>query len=372
VCGRRSTTAPIGPGTAAFRARCRLRTVAAEQATSHSGLLTFGPHWSSLREVHVGVDEELGWFELPERYRAELGSWVLHPALLDEATSFGTSRGGSYLPMGYGRLLVRAPLPPRLWSHLRYRDSGDEVLVADLTLMDETGAEVAAISEFVLRRVDPATVRAGLDARQTGEPAAADQSRVAARSEEIGISPLDGADALLRMLEVDLGPQVTVTATDVRRVISSARAVTKNAVAEGLDQGEAVGERSERTLGDVGIAPRTDLERTLCALWESVLGVGPIGVDADFFDLGGNSLVAVQLIAQVRKAVGRKLPMRTLFEAPTVAGMAAAIERLAAEDSTVEDDVPAITPLASRKEREVDKMRPAVPAAGSPEATDRP
>jgi phthiocerol/phenolphthiocerol synthesis type-I polyketide synthase E len=350
---------------AAIKARCRLGAVTPEQAGSHSGgMLSFGEHWSSLRAVHVGVEEELGRFELAEPFRAEPG-WVLHPALLDEATSFGTSRGsGSYLPMGYGRVLVRGPLPARLWSHLRYRDSSEELLLADLTVMDDDGVEVVAITEFALRRVDPAAVEAGLAAGPAGQaarlapatqvaPAAQVAPTAAAASalpDEVGIPPLDGAEALCRMLAVDLGPQVTVTAADVRATISGVRKVTEEAVVDLLAEGETVADRADGDLYMGSIPPRTDLERTVCELWESVLGVGRLGVDADFFDLGGNSLVAVQLIAEVRKAVGRKLPMRTLFEAPTIAGMAASNEQLADEPGAdpASADLPPISPLAPR------------------------
>jgi acyl carrier protein len=314
---------------AAIRARCRLRTVEPDRTSSHSGMLSFGPRWSSLRRVEVGVDEELGWFTASEQVAGELDRWVLHPALLDEATSFGTSRGeGGYLPMGYGRLVVRAALPARMYSHLRYRDGGGgEVIVADLTLMDAEGVEVASISEFVLRRVDADAVGAGLagSAVRTGaELSTPDDS---------GIAPADGAEALRRMLATDLGAQVAVTATDVRALIAGARSLTQETVADQMS-GSAAEDRADgadRADDAKFVAPTTELERTLCALWEEVLGSGPVGVEDDFFDLGGNSLVAVQLIAQVRKAVGEKLPMRSLFEAPTVAGMVASVERLRAE-----------------------------------------
>jgi acyl carrier protein len=288
--------------------------------------------------------------------------------LLDEATSFGSSRGsGSYLPIGYGRVLVRGPLPASLWSHLRHRDSGDELLLADLTLMDDDGVEVVAITDFALRRVDPAAVAAGLAAGTAGQAALTPAAQVASAArvaptaatastspDEVGISPLDGAEALCRMLAVDLGRQVTVTATDVRATISGFRKVTEDAVVDLLAGGETVTDRADGALYMGSVPPRTDLERTLCELWESALGVGRLGVDADFFELGGNSLVAVQLIAQVRKAVGRKLPMRTLFEAPTIAGMAASIEQLADElgADAASADVPPIVPLASRGEPE--------------------
>jgi hypothetical protein len=337
---------------AAIQARCRLGAVTPEQAGSHSGgMVSFGPHWSSLRAVHVGVDEELGRFELAEPFRAEPG-WMLHPALLDEATSFATSWGsGSYLPIGYGRVLVRGPLPASLWSHLRYRDSNEELLLADLTLMDSDGVEVVAITDFALRRVDPAVLLASVDQVASAGRVAPTAAAASALPDEIGIPPLDGAEALCRMLAVDLGPQVTVTAADVRATISGVRSVTEGAVVDLLAEGETVADRSDGALYMGSIPPRTDLERTLCEVWESVLGVGRLGVDADFFDLGGNSLVAVQLIAQVRRAVGRKLSMRILFEAPTIAGMAASIEQLADEpgaDAASADSSPVI-PVTPRR-----------------------
>jgi len=74
-------------------------------------------------------------------------------------------------------------------------------------------------------------------------------------------------------------------------------------------------------------APRTEEEATLARLWAEVLGVERVGIDDDFFDLGGHSLLATQLISRVQKAFGGELGLRTLFEAPTVAGFAELLVR---------------------------------------------
>ncbi len=78
------------------------------------------------------------------------------------------------------------------------------------------------------------------------------------------------------------------------------------------------------------VAPRNELERRLTRLWEAVLGVRPIGVHDNFFDLGGHSLLAATLFNRMRETMGRELPLITLFQAPTVAQLAAV---LAAENT---------------------------------------
>ena len=77
-------------------------------------------------------------------------------------------------------------------------------------------------------------------------------------------------------------------------------------------------EANRPELNKTFIAPRDSTEQQLAKIWEKVLGVQPIGVADNFFDLGGHSLMAVKLFSQIEKLLDKKLPLATLFRAPTI------------------------------------------------------
>ncbi len=78
----------------------------------------------------------------------------------------------------------------------------------------------------------------------------------------------------------------------------------------------------------VYVAPGNQVERTIAEAWQAVLGVKAVGVNDNFFDLGGNSLLGIQLMSMLRKAFLLELPMSSLFEAPTVAEQAVVVSEM--------------------------------------------
>lgn len=85
---------------------------------------------------------------------------------------------------------------------------------------------------------------------------------------------------------------------------------------------------SQRHPEQTYIAPRTTIEEVIAGIWTQVLGVQQVGVQDNFFDLGGHSLSATQVMSRVRKVFQVELPLRTLFESPTVASLADSIQAI--------------------------------------------
>jgi amino acid adenylation domain-containing protein len=76
------------------------------------------------------------------------------------------------------------------------------------------------------------------------------------------------------------------------------------------------------------VKPRTATEQQLAGIWSEILGVSRVGVHDDFFELGGHSLLAAQLVARVTESMQIGLPLRRLFDAPTIAGLAEHVDAL--------------------------------------------
>ncbi|HST58045.1 MAG TPA: amino acid adenylation domain-containing protein, partial [Longimicrobium sp.] len=90
------------------------------------------------------------------------------------------------------------------------------------------------------------------------------------------------------------------------------------------------------------VAPRTPREQALAEIWRTVLRLERVGLEDDFFSLGGHSILATQVLSRVRRELGVELPLRALFEGPTAAELAERVEAVRRAD---EPEMAAIVPI---------------------------
>ena len=135
----------------------------------------------------------------------------------------------------------------------------------------------------------------------------------------VGIRPREGVEALLRVLGERPGPCVVVSTRDLRARLAAAAAPPAPAAEAGPPAGE-------RTVATPYAAPETEVEESVAALWAQVLGIERIGLDDDFFELGGNSLVAIQLVGRIRDGFEIEFGIQHVLERPTIRRLAELVE----------------------------------------------
>ncbi|MBD1887601.1 non-ribosomal peptide synthetase [Microcoleus vaginatus] len=97
------------------------------------------------------------------------------------------------------------------------------------------------------------------------------------------------------------------------------------------------------------VAPQTSIEEVLVKIWAEVLGIKRVGIRDNFFELGGHSLLATQLVSRVRDAFAVELPLRRVFEAPTIAELSKIVENLKESDANIK--APALVAISRDSRR---------------------
>ena len=136
-------------------------------------------------------------------------------------------------------------------------------------------------------------------------------------AEGFGMDEAGAAAAFEHLLTLAGEPHVLLSTGDVEHRMT-ARA--------DVGAGASIGSYARPHLATEYHAPTTDIEEVVAAMWEELLGISPLGIHDDFFALGGHSLLATQIISRCRDGFGLELPLKAIFEAPTIARFASLVE----------------------------------------------
>jgi len=179
------------------------------------------------------------------------------------------------------------------------------------------------------------------------EFAATSASAALGRASPLGhlaIARDEGADAFERLLGLASLRHVAVCTSDLAARAHRARgggaagkADVEAAAPKTIDEAARA---PRRALHNAYVAPRDELEAAVAAAWAETLGIAEVGVHDNFFDLGGNSLVGVKLIARLRDQLGVAIAPVALFEKPTVDGIATLVRRARAAAGAAAGEAP--------------------------------
>ncbi|MFH8350187.1 SDR family oxidoreductase [Streptomyces sp. NPDC018045] len=280
-----------------------------------SGMVTFGPHWRAATALWADGEhgsEKLLNLQVPEEYVEQAAGFTLHPVLLDCATAsvHDPRTDASHLPFRYRTITRYAPIPERAYAWIRRTGATGSTLVADVDIADAEGRVAVRVRGFTMLRVAEA------DLRVENRP----PSSVPSPMPPVRGIPVELAAALVRtVLTSGLQGQVSL-----HQYVDGHPAAAK-VVADVLPSvPEAAGAAGAASPQDRPAGLST-FER-LKALWQELLGESSFPAGADFFDLGGNSLTAVELMDRIQDEFGFDLDLDVVFDSPTLAGLAEVVD----------------------------------------------
>ncbi|HEX7317732.1 MAG TPA: beta-ketoacyl synthase N-terminal-like domain-containing protein [Pyrinomonadaceae bacterium] len=145
---------------------------------------------------------------------------------------------------------------------------------------------------------------------------------------EFGISPAEGSEAFGRvMAHAPFSPVVVSTGDLSERLAQWVNLESVRGRGEAADEGARLSLHRRPDLSEPYVAPRSETEEAVAHIWQTLLGIEQVGVNDNLFDLGGDSLLAVQITSRVRETLRVEVAMRSVFENPTIAGLVESIER---------------------------------------------
>lgn len=160
------------------------------------------------------------------------------------------------------------------------------------------------------------------------------------------LTPEEGTAVLEQILAAPLAEQIILSTVD----LVTRQQVLKAKEAQPIDKGKLQTRHARPQLSVPYIAPASEYERILAELWQDIFGIEHIGVLDNFFDLGGDSLLAVQAASQLKKAFAFDVPIVSLYERLTIRALAELIENLEGQ-GTMDDNGSATEKKAEREAR---------------------
>ena len=155
------------------------------------------------------------------------------------------------------------------------------------------------------------------------------EAGIGATLSKLAMSSKEGVEAFRRVLSMAEVPQVVVSTGDLQTRIDQWLKLESLRDTEYSKKTDSLSLHSRSNLQNAYVAPRNELEQTIANIWRQAFGIEQVGTHDDFFELGGDSLMAIQVISRLCKEFQIELSLHSFFERPTtVAGLAERVEAI--------------------------------------------
>ncbi|KML70142.1 type I polyketide synthase [Pectobacterium peruviense] len=293
-------------------------------ANTGESFLSFSQRWNNHREIVQGHNEWLIHKELGSEYEHDLTRYPYHPALIDATaiSCIALITQENFLPISYGKMAFLSPLEKECYAHVKLKQAyqpQDSAIVMDITFLSATGVRLLTLENYTLMKMTLGNQVGTQESASVAIPAAV---KVNLADKDILLS--EGLDAIKRQLAHLEFDQLVVVTSDLEQLIYES--IPEQETPElTLQDSEATEGYARPALSVDYIAPENDIEKEIVKVWQSILGISGIGVNDSFTELGGNSLLAVQVVSTVSGIFEIDIRVDLFYQNQTVKGLSTLI-----------------------------------------------
>ncbi|AEY66940.1 non-ribosomal peptide synthetase [Clostridium sp. BNL1100] len=300
--------------------------------------ITFGNRWRTLKRLGFHGTKGFAEIELAPEFIDDLKYFNIHPSLLDVATgSVRLASKRNFLPVSYEKIIVRQRLPEKIYANITFRDEYDapnEIITCDIDVLDEKGVQLIEIKNFSMRQISDENSE-NIKNRSRKLNSFTEDTQVynslinSSNSGNImdsGLTAAEGRKVFEKILSGQyFNNQVIVSTKEISEAIANAGYINKkiNTVAE-KDEQKTLHPRPD--LPNAYSAPKSEAEKRLVPVWQNLLGIEGVGIHDEFFALGGDSLLLVQLHTKIKEIFPTDLAVVDLYKYNTIALLASKLE----------------------------------------------
>jgi polyketide synthase PksJ len=326
--------------------------------------MEFGPRWNTLRSVKYSDNEAVGLFEPEADLTEDYKMYANHPALLDFATSFFRLYKSPevFLPFSYKKITFFKPLkgPFSSWVRQVYKDKdkvNDNTMSFNISLFDAHGSHLLEIEEFSVIRVDNyKKLEHGAVKSKTLEKTYGLKERLIIEDIEPGIRNHEGIQVLETALKAAT-QHIVISTRDLSMRMNRINELAKLYSDSSYQNKSSVikGRRPEMNVPYV--APQNETEKLIASIWSDAMGIEQIGINDNYFDLGGDSLLITEIHSKFLDKTGVEISVANMLQYNTVAAISAFIDEKGNNNEEKLKKIENIDTITDKRRESLKKIR---------------